>query len=270
VGQLLELRLELSCVEVEEAGLVGADLVEVDVVDTRGLVPRRMPVPRDSLSAMSLTHVDRLVDHLTGGNSDAFAVELRDWVAGSRRFRAFAETHRDKIRKKVRGARGMEPRLDLRAELAVAHALLRDRRIDLAYEGYGATVGGPDFTVSFRSHVAFNLEVTRWRGGPAGLRRLLAGKLRQLPSGIANVVLIAVDVEGEPLPDLDALSRALSDSTTPGAQRDERQRVRRLSGMLAWDDPRRGAGGATLWTNPMARIALPEPAARAVLATLRD
>ena len=32
------------------------------------------------------------------------AQELLEWLAGSARFRAFAEAHRDKIRKKVRGA----------------------------------------------------------------------------------------------------------------------------------------------------------------------
>src|SRR5690606_6237271 len=71
---------------------------------------------------------------------------------------------------------------------AAAHALLADRRIDLSYEAFGSTVGGPDFAVSFRSHPALTVEVTRWRGDPAALERQLLAKLRQLPTGVANLV----------------------------------------------------------------------------------
>ena len=72
------------------------------------------------------------------------------WLSGSKRFRAFAEAHRDKIRKKLRGAADAEARRDVRAELRVAHLLLADRHIELAFEAYGSTNRGPDFTVAYR------------------------------------------------------------------------------------------------------------------------
>jgi hypothetical protein len=221
---------------------------------------------------MPATHADRLVVHLTDGDTDRLAADLRTWVHDSRRFRAFADAHRDKIRKKVRATRGEQPRLDLRAELAVPHALLDDRRIELAYEGYGATVGGPDFTVSFRSHMAFNLEVTRWRGDPGTLRRQLAAKLRQLPPGVANVVLVAIDADPDvaSLPDFEVLARSLLDPDDRTQDREAHKRIRRLSGLFAWAERRSGADRTALWMNPAGRIPLPEAATRAVLAALRD
>lgn len=221
---------------------------------------------------MPVTHVDRLVDHLTDGDvtsaADLLTADLRAWVEGSRRFRTFAERHRDKIRKKVRATRETEPRLDLRAELAVAHALLGDRRIELAYEAHGSTAGGPDFTVSFRGHVAFDLEVTRWRGDPAALQRQLVNKLRQLRPGVANAILVAVDGTASPVPALEALLRDLGEGA-PDRAREARTRLRRMGGVVAWAERRSGPERATLWTSPTARIPLPGPAARAVLATLR-
>jgi hypothetical protein len=218
---------------------------------------------------MGRTRVDRLVDHVSDGAADALATDLRAWIERSRPFRAFAELHRDKIRKKVRSARGREPRLDLRAELAVAGAVLADRRIELAYEAYGSTAGGPDFTLSFRSHPAFNLEVTRWRGDRGALERQLGTKLRQLRPGIANVVLVAVDTGSGPLPDPAGLSDAVRTSTERSDQRDARLHLRRLSGIVVWAEGRSGPEWAALWTNPSARIPLPQAAARAVLSALR-
>src|SRR5688572_21497681 len=111
---------------------------------------------------------ERLASELVERETDAtLADELAAWVSESRRFRAFADAHRDKIRKKLRVAADAEARRDVRAELRVAHLLLADRRIDLAFEAYGATKGGPDFTVSFRGERSFNLEVTRLRGTPS-------------------------------------------------------------------------------------------------------
>jgi hypothetical protein len=91
--------------------------------------------------------------------------EIHAWLASSSRFRTFAEANRDKIRKKFRGATDPEASLDVRAELRAARLLLADRRIELAFEAYGSGKGGPDFTISFRGAIAFDLEVTRLRRG---------------------------------------------------------------------------------------------------------
>ena len=108
------------------------------------------------------------------------ARELLEWLAGSPRFRAFAETHRDKIRKKFRGATDAESLRDVRAELQTARLLLADRRIELAYEAYGSGKGGPDFTVTFRGARSFNLEVTQ--AAPSAGR----GRPRRSPAGQAS------------------------------------------------------------------------------------
>ena len=116
-------------------------------------------------------------------------------MAGSNRFRAFAEANRDKIRKKLRGAADDDARRDVRAELRVAHLLLADRRIELAFEAYGSTKRGPDFTVTFRGERSFNVEVTRPRRAPdaASLGGPLLAKIRQLPPSGPNAVLLAVE-----------------------------------------------------------------------------
>ena len=86
-----------------------------------------------------VTRVERLIAYLTDGTSDdLLASDLSGWVSTSGAFQAFAETHRDKIRKKLRGARLPEARLDVRTELAVARTLLADRRFELGFEAAAA------------------------------------------------------------------------------------------------------------------------------------
>src|SRR5688572_30997671 len=142
------------------------------------------------------TAVERLARYLRAdGDTDPLADELAGWLAGSARFRRFAEAHRDKIRKKLRSAGDVEARRDVRAELRTAHLLLADRRIELAFEAYGSTKRGPDFTVTFRGERSFNLEVTRPRRAPnaAGPGGPLLAKIRQLPPSVPNAVLLAVE-----------------------------------------------------------------------------
>ncbi|MGH2444701.1 MAG: hypothetical protein ACRDGD_01475 [Candidatus Limnocylindria bacterium] len=93
--------------------------------------------------------LDQLIDHLVDGDPrHPMTAELRTMTAGSSRFLAFAGAHRDKIRKKLRTAGDAEALNDVGAELRVAHLLLGDRHIDLAFEEGGARSGGPDFTGS--------------------------------------------------------------------------------------------------------------------------
>jgi hypothetical protein len=110
--------------------------------------------------------VERLAhDLFVGRPGEPMAEELVGWLAGSGRFRAFTDAHRDKIRKKLRTAADAEALRDVRVELQVARLLLTDRRIELAFEAYGSGRAGPDFTVAFRGERRFNLEVTHrcWR-----------------------------------------------------------------------------------------------------------
>ncbi len=226
--------------------------------------------------------VDRLVDHIfDGATGDALADEMRGWLAGSPRYRSFADAHRDKIRKKVRGTADPESRLDLRAELRVAHLLLANRRIALAFEAYGAQKGGPDFTVTFGGERPFNLEVKRIRRAPplGGDEWPALTKLRQLPSGVPNAVLLAVDAASAEGLDTDAGARGLRSRADAKDEaffvsrgfrgtRDFYDRYLRLGAVLVWSERAAADSRAALWINRSARISVPARAARACLAAL--
>ncbi len=124
-------------------------------------------------------------------------------MEASSRFTLFVETYRDKIRKKIRVARELETALDLRGELEVAYRLLSDRRLTVAYEPYASTQKrGPDFAVTYRANLIFNVEVARMRTGEQeALRneerflRLLLYKLGQMQPGKPNLLVIHVREE---------------------------------------------------------------------------
>src|SRR5436190_5204166 len=113
--------------------------------------------------------VDELLTHIFGAPTHALTAQFGLWVASSARFRAFAEQYRDKIRKKVRGTRDQEGLKDLTFELEIAYLLLSERRFAVEYEKGG--VGkqrGPDFCVTFKAHIPFNVEVKRFRNSTTG------------------------------------------------------------------------------------------------------
>ena len=225
--------------------------------------------------------IRRLVAYLVDdAEPEPELAELPDWLAASPRFRSFAETNRDKIRKKMRGATSPEARLDVRAELRVAAFVLADRRFELAFEAYGAGRRGPDFTATFRAGRPFNIEVTRRRPpvGEAALEPAILAKLRQLPPSASNVLVVAVDgASSAPNPDPvlrelrthadrhdDAffVARGLLDAATYLAG------LLRLAVVIASAERAAPAARTAAWTNAGARIPLPEPTRRALLAAL--
>ena len=231
----------------------------------------------------STTSSQRLVDQLTAGVADeALAAELSGWLAASSRFSRFATAHADKIHKKLRGAPDPESRRDVRAELGAAHLLLADRRIELAYEAYGAGRGGPDFTATFRGGRPFNIEVTRLRRSPAeadGSAQILT-KLRQLPPSVPNVVVIAIDGPTATALDVDGAIRGVRSR----ADRKEEaffvdrglassgafyERLLRLGAVITWCESAAGDARAALWVNGSARIALSDSVTRGCLACFR-
>jgi hypothetical protein len=242
----------------------------------------RTPPLREAASARG-TGVERLVRDLHDrGPADPFSAELLAWLADSPRFRAFAEAHRDKIRKKLRGAGDGAALRDVRAELRTAWLLLADRRIELAFEAYGSGKAGPDFTVTFRNARSFNLEVTRPHRTPeaGGLAATVLAKLRQLPPSVPNALLIAIEGDTAGAFDLDAAARALrarADTkdeaffVTRGfdGTRGFYERYLRLSAVFVTAEGASGDARATLWFNRSARIVMPERPARAALAALR-
>ncbi|HET9912969.1 MAG TPA: hypothetical protein VFQ13_13825 [Anaerolineales bacterium] len=143
-----------------------------------------------------MTKQSDLSAYLFEGQSHLLADELGQWLEKSARFTAFVETYRDKIRKKIRLAREPETALDLRGELAVACALLNDRRLEVAYEPYAsAKRRGPDFAVTYRANLVFNIEVARMRADESSrseerFLRLLLYKLGQMQPGKPNLLVI--------------------------------------------------------------------------------
>src|SRR5213594_2911226 len=146
--------------------------------------------------------LDDLIAYLFGADHSSLANEVGAWVASSPRFRAFADTYRDKIRKKARGVRDDEGRRDLAFELAIAVRLLAERRFALEYESYGVGQRAPDFRVTFRSRLRFNVEVRRLRpqapmpdasADAARLIRAVCDKLGQLPPAMINVLVLGGD-----------------------------------------------------------------------------
>lgn len=232
---------------------------------------------------LTLGDVTRLVEHLfDGAVAEPLAEEVAAWLTASLRFRSFVDVHRDKIRRKLRGAADAESRASVRTELDVARLLLADRRIALGYEVYGSGRRGPDFSVSYRDHPAFDLEVTRLLRPPdaAVVGGAIVVKLRQLPPSTANVLLLSV--EGSPLPaeqiaTLVTTVRRRADSDDASLLRDAGvagrrafyDRFLRLGAVVMRSEGGAGAvDQATVWTNQSARIAVPAGALRAALACL--
>ncbi len=228
--------------------------------------------------------IERLLDHLLAGRDDsALTTELEGWLTDSPRFRAFADAHRDKIRKKLRTAGDPESLRDVRAELRTAQLLLADRRFELAFEAHGSGRAGPDFTVTYRAARAFDLEVTRQRGDPAATTHAgpLLAKLRQLQPSVANVLLIGVNGDRADALDLaggirrlraaaDAKEEAFFQRRGFEGTRDFYYRFLRLGAALAWCEGGVGDGRVNAWENGSAGIPVPGPALRAAIAALRD
>jgi hypothetical protein len=220
--------------------------------------------------------VDELLVYIFEGKSHAFAAEFAAWVAASARFKVFAELYRDKIRKKLRGTRDEEGLRDLQAELEIAFLLLAERRFAVEYEKGG--VGkqrGPDFYVTYKTNVPFNVEVKHIRlGEQAGrsdpqefskLAYTVCQKIGQLPPAMLNLLVVAYD--GGVHNGFD-VAAAMNRLRTLAEQKDELfftrrgfagsrdflKQYARLS--AAWFRGPAGAPGV-LWINPIAKHRLP-------------
>ena len=150
--------------------------------------------------------IDELLDTIFDAQKPALYPEFEGWVRASRRYKAFASTYRDKIRTKLRNVRDEAGLKDVRAELETAALLLHDERFTLEYEKYAASKQrGPDFTVTFRTHTPFNVEVRRIRfleldegdteAQISKVMAVLCDKVGQMPSGIINLLWLIAERE---------------------------------------------------------------------------
>lgn len=211
-----------------------------------------------------------------------WAAEFEQWLRNSRRFRTFAETYRDKIRKKLQNAQDDGALKDLYYELETAYRLMQDQRITLEYEKHGQLKQrAPDFTASFRVNIVFNVEVTRLRmpvSDSASLdveemerifsRKLLDGvcdKLGQMLPSTINVVLMvsgwdvshtkllatmnALRLGAEQKNDAFFVRQGFQDT------RDFLKHFHRLSAIF-WRSEQVAA--CVLWLNPLARHPIPK------------
>lgn len=153
-----------------------------------------------------MSALDDLLDDIFDDKKPAFSSEFESWVRGSRRFKAFVIHYRSKIRAKLKNARDERSMKEVRAELETAALLLRDERFAVAYEKYtAAKQRGPDFTVTFKTHTAFNVEVRRISGvelddGDADARisklmAVLCDKVGQMPPNIVNLLWLTAGRE---------------------------------------------------------------------------
>jgi hypothetical protein len=228
---------------------------------------------------MGMTKQADLIAYLFEGQPHLLSAELLEWMDASSRFTAFVETYRDKIRKKLRVTREPESILDLRGELEVARGLLSDRRLAVEYElDASAKRRGPDFTVTYRDNLIFNIEVARLRMDGQDLPRweerilrVLLYKLGQMQPGMSNLLVIHVREDLAHSLDLSKLMQGiktkvegrdpafyeLSRYESPAAFYKE---FLHLSGILLW------TADGQLWVNKQARPPLTTDVLRLVSA----
>ncbi len=217
-----------------------------------------------------MTKQDDLIDFLFEGQPHLLSGTLYHWMDSSSRFTAFIETYRDKVRKKIRVASEPESALDVRSELEVAFCLLSDRHLDVAYEPYANLQRrGPDFGVTYRTNLLFNIEVARMRMEEIDLQRkteerilrILLSKLGQMQPGKANLLVIQTRHEIAQAVDLNKLMQEIK-TRAEGKERSFYEISRyastaafykdflHLSGILLW------TADAQVWVNKQARPGL--------------
>ena len=225
---------------------------------------------------------DELLTYLFDGQAHILTEPMGAWLGSSRRFTAFVDTCRDKIRKKIRVTQEEETLLDLRLELETAYLLLQEKSLALAYEPQLAErVRSPDFAVSYTTSLTFMLEVTRLRSSsnsvvegnsPNNIGDRLAdavcSKLGQLVHQQSNILLVGVDALHLTQEDIRAAMLRLQQR----AERNdpaffERYRFRdrtdffrhylRLSEILIRGTGLGQKGEFLAWVNPQAKVPLP-------------
>lgn len=212
--------------------------------------------------------IEDLCNEIFEGKRIPFRYDMESWVRNSRRFRTFTEQNRVKIKAKVKKAQNEAGMQDVRAEIETASVLLREDKFSLEYERYAALKQrGPDFTVTYKTHTPFNVEVRRIRTSEADgddaariakLMAVLCDKVGQMPPSIMNLLWLVSERE---ITD-DDLSQAIANLRGLADRKDEDYFRRhgsesaaefvklypRLSGIVVWQ-----GSAVMLWINPQAK-----------------
>jgi len=241
--------------------------------------PPNFPMNFRALDA-AMSTLDELFTYIFDGVNATFQPEFEGWVKDSRRFRVFATTYRAKIRAKLKNVRDEGGMKDVRAELETAQLLLREERFTLEYEKYAASrQRGPDYTVTFKTHTPFNVEVRRIRSvelenrdSDAHLVKLMAvlcDKVGQMPPSIVNLLWLTADgiLTEADLSSAAAALRQLAERKVEdfftrrgfASAADFLRQYRQLSGVVLYQP-----GTVTVWLNPLARHKAPPEIATAI------
>lgn len=199
---------------------------------------------------------------------------MERWLESSRRYAAFVNDFRDKIRKKLRVTQERESLFDLQLELETAYLLLNERAFSLVYEPTpGSRTRGPDFAVTFTTSMTFMVEVTRLRGNEGSLSGddfadTICSKLGQMQPQQGNVMVVGL----EPSVITQAELRAIMLNLQQRAERNDptvvqrygfRERAdffrhyQRLSEMLVRPSDFQSGNSVISWVNPQAKYPLP-------------
>ncbi|MCA0456902.1 MAG: hypothetical protein LCI00_23225 [Chloroflexi bacterium] len=165
-----------------------------------------------------MTDIDHLLRDIFSGSKPFFYSTFERWVRGSRRYRIFATSYSSKIRSKLKSARDDSGLKDLWAELETAALLLTEPRFTLEYELYTALKQrGPDFTVTFKTHTPFNVEVRRFRTSELAqdnsearvgkLMGIFCDKVGQMPPSVMNLLWLTAERD---IPEADLNQAALN------------------------------------------------------------
>lgn len=215
-----------------------------------------------------MTTVEELLKEIFDGNSRTLYVDFEGWVIESRRFKAFATEYRTKIRAKLKNVRDDSAMQDLRAELETAALLLRVDKFTLEYEKYASLKQrGPDFTVTYKTHTPFNVEVRRlWSveldenpdARQTKLIAVLCDKVGQMPPSIVNLLWLVAE---NGISEADLMRALVTLRQLADRKMDEffawrgyenatafLRQYTRLSGIVL-----READGNTVWLNPAAK-----------------
>lgn len=224
--------------------------------------------------------LDEMLDNIFDSQKPPFRPEFERWIRGSRRFKAFAVTYSSKIRTKLKTVGDESHMDDLRAELETAMLLLREERFTLDYEKYTASKQrGPDFTVTFKTHTPFNVEVRRIRNIELAdendeayidkLMAVLCDKVGQMPPNIINMLWLVsnAEISETTLTRVTVALRELAERKVEEffmrrgfkSAAEFLKQYRQLSGIVLHQ-----LNGTVLWLNPIARHKAPPEIVKAL------
>lgn len=138
---------------------------------------------------------EELIKYILEDKDDHFYRILNYRVDSCERYKKFLSSYRDKIRKKIRDKVKEELEDIIIFELEIPFLLLLNDQFDVKYEKYGLRDPGPDYTVTFKQSLEFNMEVKRIREAELGVEfNEWYGTLNSKLSKIRSMLGVMIDI----------------------------------------------------------------------------